>query len=165
MNTIGMVRKIDDLGRIVLPKELRKILNINSGDDVQILVENEKIILEKYSRLEKYEESLIKIVNCFTNINNYKIYITINDRIINSEEIVTKIISNIILTRKEYINDKDELNIISNNIKDKGRIVILPIVIESDLLGSIIAIGNDNIQNIEKCVKIIYNLIKKDLFC
>ena len=37
MNPTGIIRKIDDLGRIVLPKELRRHLNINTGDDFQII--------------------------------------------------------------------------------------------------------------------------------
>ena len=45
MINTGIIRKIDDLGRIVLPKELRKNLNINSGDDLQIIIDNEKIIM------------------------------------------------------------------------------------------------------------------------
>lgn len=46
-----MIRKIDNLGRIVLPKELRKVLSIHSGDDFQIIVDENKIILEKFSRI------------------------------------------------------------------------------------------------------------------
>ena len=53
MKATGIIRKIDDLGRIVLPKDLRKALNINSGDDFQITIDNDKIVLEKFSRLEK----------------------------------------------------------------------------------------------------------------
>ena len=40
MQTTGIIRKIDELGRIVLPKELRKYLNINPGDDFQIAIES-----------------------------------------------------------------------------------------------------------------------------
>ena len=65
LRTTGIVRKIDELGRIVLPKELRKNLNIHTGDDFQILVEEEKIILEKYSRLINIETDIIKIINIF----------------------------------------------------------------------------------------------------
>ncbi|CAK6481422.1 Transition state regulatory protein AbrB (plasmid) [Peribacillus frigoritolerans] len=43
-----MVRKIDDLGRIVIPKELRSTLNINVKDPIEIFVERDKIILRKY---------------------------------------------------------------------------------------------------------------------
>ncbi|ADQ15730.1 AbrB/MazE/SpoVT family DNA-binding domain-containing protein [Halanaerobium hydrogeniformans] len=46
--TIGIVRKIDNLGRVVIPKELRKAKNINSGDPMEIFIEGDKIILRKY---------------------------------------------------------------------------------------------------------------------
>ena len=49
MKSTGIVRKIDSLGRIVIPKELRGTLDINIGDSLEIFVENEKIILRKYS--------------------------------------------------------------------------------------------------------------------
>ena len=78
MRTTGIVRKIDELGRIVLPKELRKNLNIHTGDDFQILVEEEKIILEKYSRLINIETDIIKIINIFKNVYNYNIFIVYN---------------------------------------------------------------------------------------
>ena len=46
MNT-GMVRKIDDLGRIVIPAETRRLLNIREGDELAIAVEGDRIILRK----------------------------------------------------------------------------------------------------------------------
>jgi len=48
MKSTGIVRKIDELGRIVLPMELRKILNINVKDSMEIYVEGENIVLRKY---------------------------------------------------------------------------------------------------------------------
>lgn len=48
MKFTGIVRKLDDLGRIVLPSELRKIMDINSGDAVEIFTDGPKIILKKY---------------------------------------------------------------------------------------------------------------------
>ncbi|SDY91482.1 transcriptional pleiotropic regulator of transition state genes [Evansella caseinilytica] len=48
MKSIGIVRKVDELGRIVIPMELRRTLNINIKDPIEIYVENEKIILKKY---------------------------------------------------------------------------------------------------------------------
>lgn len=46
--TIGIVRRIDDLGRVVLPKELRKSLGIDIGTPLEISMNGSKIILEKY---------------------------------------------------------------------------------------------------------------------
>lgn len=48
MKATGIVRPIDELGRIVLPKETRKILNINSKDPVEIYMDKDAIVLRKY---------------------------------------------------------------------------------------------------------------------
>ena len=48
MKSIGMVRKMDDLGRIVLPIELRRQFNIEQRDALEIYTEDDKIILKKY---------------------------------------------------------------------------------------------------------------------
>ena len=48
MRTFGIVRKIDELGRIVIPKEIRKALFIENGDDVEILFSDDAIIIKKY---------------------------------------------------------------------------------------------------------------------
>ena len=48
MKSTGIVRNIDELGRIVVPKEMRKKMNISSSDPVEIYVEGDKIILTKY---------------------------------------------------------------------------------------------------------------------
>ncbi|GAK08978.1 AbrB/MazE/SpoVT family DNA-binding domain-containing protein [Geomicrobium sp. JCM 19038] len=50
MKHIGVVRKIDELGRIVVPKEVRNTLDISSGDAVAIGVEGSRIVLEKFDR-------------------------------------------------------------------------------------------------------------------
>jgi len=48
MKSTGIVRKIDELGRIVLPKELRDVLNIDIKDPLEIYTEDEFILLKKY---------------------------------------------------------------------------------------------------------------------
>ena len=48
MKSIGIVRKVDELGRIVLPKELRTTLDINERDALEIYVDGSNIILRKY---------------------------------------------------------------------------------------------------------------------
>ena len=48
MKSTGVVRKVDELGRIVIPKELRKTFNINEKDPLEIFVEDNRIILRKF---------------------------------------------------------------------------------------------------------------------
>lgn len=48
MKSTGMVRKVDELGRVTLPKELRRTLGIESSDPVEIFIDGDKVILKKY---------------------------------------------------------------------------------------------------------------------
>ena len=50
MKSTGIVRQIDDLGRIVIPKELRKTMNLKRKDPMEIFVERDNIILSKYEK-------------------------------------------------------------------------------------------------------------------
>ncbi len=48
MKSTGIIRKVDDLGRIVLPIELRRMLDIAERDELEIFMENDRIVLQKY---------------------------------------------------------------------------------------------------------------------
>ena len=57
VTTNGMVRRIDDLGRVVIPKEIRRTLRIGEGDLLEFLIDREIMILKKYSPAESYNLS------------------------------------------------------------------------------------------------------------
>ena len=48
MKSTGVVRKIDEMGRVVIPKEIRRTLDIQDGDSLEIYIDQEDIILRKY---------------------------------------------------------------------------------------------------------------------
>ncbi len=48
MKSTGIIRKVDDLGRVVLPIEFRRVLDISDRDELEIFLENDQIILQKY---------------------------------------------------------------------------------------------------------------------
>lgn len=161
MKPTGIVRKIDELGRIVLPKELRKCLNINTGDDFQISLEDEKIILEKYSYLKSNEQEIIDIINCFINETSYDISLIINNKIINkNNEIIDNSLDRIIQTRKVFECKNIENLKLNDNLIIEGRYIIIPIVVNSDLLGTIVIVSKDNIINIEKISKLLLRIIR-----
>lgn len=56
MKSTGIVRKVDELGRVVVPIELRKVLDIKEKDPVEILVNEDQIILQKY---KPYNECVV----------------------------------------------------------------------------------------------------------
>ena len=77
MKSIGIVREVDSLGRIVIPKELRRTMKMDSGDEVEIFVEGDSIILRNYKpccifcgndeKLEEYEGKML-CAQCIDNI-------------------------------------------------------------------------------------------------
>ena len=64
MKETGIVRRIDGLGRVVLPKEIRKTLKLKSGDLLKFFVEKESLILEKYSPLSTFEKTTGAVAEC-----------------------------------------------------------------------------------------------------
>ena len=66
----GMVRKVDELGRVVIPKEMRRILNIKTGSSIEMFINDQnQVVLKKFSELENvnsFIETLVKtIYECF----------------------------------------------------------------------------------------------------
>ena len=62
MKSTGMIRKIDELGRIVIPKEIRNNLKIKDNEAVEIYVEEDKMILQKYNQMLSYEDKCNKLI-------------------------------------------------------------------------------------------------------
>ena len=66
MKATGIVRRIDELGRVVIPKEIRRTLRIKDGDPLEIFTERDELMLKKYSpiaALEKFSEGTTKSLN------------------------------------------------------------------------------------------------------
>ena len=68
MKSTGIVRKVDELGRIVLPIEMRRTLNIEEKDSLEIYVEGDNVILRKYQATCIFCESTKNLIN-FNNKN------------------------------------------------------------------------------------------------
>ena len=76
MKATGMVRKIDDLGRIVIPKEIRKTLKIREGDSLEIYTSDGEINLKRYAPLGGLMEDMEMLAESISNNSNSNICIT-----------------------------------------------------------------------------------------
>lgn len=61
MKATGIIRRIDDLGRVVIPKEIRRSLKIHEGDPLEIFIENNGVYFQKYSTLGSFAEEPLRI--------------------------------------------------------------------------------------------------------
>ena len=53
MKATGIVRRVDELGRVAIPKEIRRAMNIREGEPLEIFIEDKKIIFQKYNPCEE----------------------------------------------------------------------------------------------------------------
>ena len=151
MNKAGITRRIDNLGRIVIPKEIRKNLRIKNGENFEILInENNNIILKKYNDLALLDTIAKDLGQTLYNVTKKNIFITNTEKIIytnkkeqNNKEISREIIE-LIINRKEKTEEK--IKITDNN---ENSFFISPILSNGDVSGSII-IEDKIISEIDK---------------
>ena len=83
MKATGVVRRIDDLGRIVIPKEIRKTLRIKEGDPIEIFTDREgEVILKKYSPIGELSEFATNYAETLAKTTGHIACITDKDSII-----------------------------------------------------------------------------------
>lgn len=146
----GMIRKIDELGRIVIPKEIRKSLKLNMGDIVEIYLEDNKILLKRHSTMLGLEEELFNIAKVLNELTNGTILFIENENIIisygkNSQLYLDQKINKQIynkLTENRFLKFKN-IYLISN--KNEEKIVhIAPLYCKQTIQGLFIIIENDH---------------------
>ena len=157
MKSTGIVRKIDELGRIVIPKEIRNVLSIHSNDDLEIFIDNMKIVLKKYEKSDNILNYSNNIVNIIDEKLNIKVFVTNKERFITEGDLKNKELDSKLLElieeRKRYESiNKETINKIS------GYFVIYPIIVESDILGLLMFVKETVFTNEEK---ILTNIILK----
>lgn len=172
MKSTGVVRRIDELGRIVVPKEIRRNLGIKAFEQLEIFIEDESIILKKYSNFNKLDKIANILVDIIT--NNFAKDIIITDR--------EKIIAASNKYKNEYVNQSisgyvekamnERKRVIENNFFDleigksmleKVSFVMLPILVNSDVLGVVIILSDkEKVSELdEKLAKFVVNFLEK----
>ncbi len=171
MKATGVVRRIDDLGRIVIPKEIRKTLRIKEGSPLEIFTEKEgDIILRKYSPIgeissfsSEYAESLAKITDLIAIITDKDIVIACSGTQKKDllEQKISSELEKIIDKRESIVTDDKSAILITekgNKEKECKSQVIVPIISDSEVTGSVILIAKENEmklgKNEEKIAKI-----------
>lgn len=170
MKQTGVTRKIDELGRIVIPKEIRKNLGIRDGEALEIFTSEDSIILKKYFEVRKYEDLSSKLCELIKNIYNVDLVITDREKVITSSN--KDIVENTKLNNKflELIDNREmfiskELSTINLGIDISGYFTVIPIIASSDSLGLVIIIS-DNANDYSSLGKLLAKIIadKIDIF-
>ncbi len=166
MEASGIVRRVDDLGRIVIPKEIRSNLRIKSGECLEIYTVDDKIFLKKQDMISKYTDYFEKMLEAFSKTLKINILLTDTDKVIFSlgegssiylNKELDNTIYNIILERNQKKLDNVQF------FGDKSNILIQPLVVGGDVIGSTIFVRKNNEFNEidTKIMDIVDNLLIK----
>ncbi|MCI9216269.1 stage V sporulation protein T [Lachnospiraceae bacterium 42-17] len=156
MKATGIVRRIDDLGRVVIPKEIRRTLRIREGDPLEIFTDREgEIILKKYSPIgelsvfaKQYAESLSQTMGCLVCVCDM-------DQIIaaagsGKKDVQEKYISKSLQKELESRNgilaakgDKKYVKVIAEQEEDYEYEAITPIICEGDVIGGVLFLSKE----------------------
>ncbi|MDD2180843.1 MAG: stage V sporulation T C-terminal domain-containing protein [Bacilli bacterium] len=152
MKSIGIVRRIDEMGRIVIPKEIRKTLRINNNDSIEIYIEGEdKIILKKYSLLKKIDDFTQKFVDSMYAFIKHNIIITDTKDVIavagsNKKNYINQPISenleNSILRRENILEKYQKDFELIKDKKESGTYTISTIIANGDAVGLVVITSN-----------------------
>ena len=152
MKATGIVRRIDDLGRVVIPKEIRRTLRIREGDPLEIFTDREgEVILKKYSPINELNEFANEYVQSVYDVLGSMAVITDRDQVIAAmgkgkkdflEKRISKDIERIIQEKTaKIITEKDRLiSIVAGEPESKEyqSQVVVPIISQGDPIGSVI---------------------------
>ena len=151
----GIVRRIDDLGRIVIPKEIRRTLHIRESDPLEIFTDREgQVILKKYSPIgemttfaRQYAESLAQVSGHTALIADRDQFIAVSG---GGKQLLNKAVSRQLeerINNRETViaskGDRGFVNIAEDIATEYAHQVITPIICEGDIIGSVILLEND----------------------
>lgn len=156
MRATGIVRRIDDLGRVVVPKEIRRTLRIREGDPLEIFTDREgEIILKKYSPIGELGVFARQYADTLAQTTGYTVCITDRDQIIAAaggakKDIIGKAISKkldeVIEGRTSVSATKNEKKYVTLTDEDNEEFeseMISPIICEGDAIGSVAILCKD----------------------
>ncbi|MFR8547978.1 MAG: stage V sporulation protein T [Lachnospiraceae bacterium] len=156
MKATGIVRRIDDLGRVVIPKEIRRTLRIRESDPLEIFTDREgEIILKKYSPIGELGSFAKEYAEALAAASGHSVYITDRDQVIAAAggtrkdavgTPVTGQLEAVMNERENIISDAQSgthVRITSEDAQEAFPQVITPILCEGDVIGSVILRGKD----------------------
>lgn len=157
MKATGIVRRIDDLGRVVVPKEIRRTLRIREGDPLEIFTDREgEIILKKYSPIGELGTFSKQYADSLAQTLGLSVCIADRDQIIATAGGVKKILQgkniskqleNTIKDRKlitAHIGEKSFVPLTDEEDEEMKSQVISPIITEGDAIGAVIIYSKDD---------------------
>ena len=156
MKATGIVRRIDDLGRVVIPKEIRRTLRLREGTPLEIFTDREgEIILKKYSPMMELNAFASQYADAMAQSTGLMVCITDRDQVIAAsggakkeylQKPISRQLEHVIQERMTVQAGKDDRAYAPSAAEEPEGVtaqVIAPIICEGDAIGSVIIMSKE----------------------
>ena len=148
MKATGIVRRIDDLGRVVIPKEIRRTMRIREGDPLEIYTDREGgVIFRKYSPVNELGDFAMQYAETLYKTSGFPVCITDKDSIIATagvakkelyEKPVSDEIGRVMEEKTAFVCTESKKVPVTESYEKYTAGVISPIISEGDVLGNVV---------------------------
>ena len=165
MEPMGGLRRIDELGRIVIPKGIRSRLKINEGDRVELILENDtELLLRKYSPMHEIKDNVKNMLIALEKELNIPVLLCNNEIFLASSSLkyeyyIEKPISSKLLS---LLNERKNVGLVNHNlsnINEPLNCMIYPLAKNSELIGGLIMIGINNVDDLQNRIMLLFRNI------
>lgn len=158
----GIVRRIDELGRIVIPKELRRTMRIRNGEELEMnQVSESEIRIKKFSQMQAMQAMATGYAKALNQLCETQVMIVDKSQVLahvggkgnKSGEPISNTLFSVLQERKQQMA-KENLHITKNDNTHYDDVYVYPVLVGGDLYGGIIAVGNIT-DEIKASVKVV----------
>ncbi len=148
MRSTGIVRRMDELGRVVIPKELRRVMRIKEGEEIEVTQKDDTLILRKYSAVSEMLDFQMEYAMSVYRTTGFTAIITDNDKIVAVSGDLTKLavgspvsenLREIIERRKmEDYSGSSLIPFFDGKLDGVKGQVVVPIIVRGDIMGAVV---------------------------
>lgn len=168
MKATGIVRRIDDLGRVVIPKEIRRTMRIREGDPLEIYTNSDgEVIFKKYSAISEMSENAVYVADIMYKIAGCPVVIFDKDHVVASsgvskkefaERRVTGQLEELMESRGQYFRSvEDNTMFFGAEGIERPAIAAVPIISAGDVSGAVVFFESDNHKTVTDLQKSLIN--------
>ncbi|HOO22701.1 MAG TPA: stage V sporulation T C-terminal domain-containing protein [Clostridia bacterium] len=174
MKTTGIVRRIDELGRVVIPKEIRRTMHLKEGEEMEVFVApDNSLVLKKYSAVKEladFAQGYADIVHNTTGINclicdldNFVAAASEKTSYLNKR--ISKTLENILTGRKSaYLKGDNTINLLADESKSYKDMAVSPILVGGDVLGGVVMVSaNGSGESSVKIAEIVSGFLARQI--
>lgn len=155
MKATGIVRRIDDLGRVVIPKEIRRTMRIREGDPLEIYTSNDgEVIFKKYSPINELSEGATQAAEVIQKLSGSPVVVFDRDHVVAvagaqkkeyNERRLSPALEEILESRRPYVySGENSSQIMPVEGIGKHALAISPIISAGDISGAVAILAGDN---------------------